>query len=122
MRRVKFKVVKVDLEGNRRSVLAKGKYCIMYPKNTIVRAIEGTLGVAVFKTRKQAEAFMEEFFFSATDKRIIRVCPVGHGNNVAELSLSITSDSLNCFYERKIVDTTKPPSGTIFYPAVEVLE
>jgi len=122
MRRVKFKVVKVDYEGNRWSVYAKGKYCIMYSKNTIVRAIKGTLGVAVFETRYQAEMFMREFFFSASNKKVIRVVPVGRGNNVAELSQFITSDSLDCFYERKNVDTTKPPSGTMFYPAVEVIE
>jgi len=121
MRRVKFKVVMVDPKGNRQSVLAKGKYCIMYLKNTIVRAREGTLGVAVFETRHQAARFRKVYALALITK-IIRVRPVGHGNNVAELSRSISSASLDCFYKRKHVETMIPPPGTMFYPAVEVIE
>jgi len=126
MRRVKFKAVRVDHDGIRRSIYAKGKYCLKYPKNTIVRAREGTLGVGVFKTRKQAEMFLKRYTIFATAVKIIRVRPVGRGNNVDILSHSILSISLDYFYKRinslYKVNTTNPPPGTIFYPAVEVLE
>ena len=124
MRKVKFKVVRTDY-GISCSVYAEGKYCLKFLKGTIARARKRTFGVAVFETRGQAEMFIKGYFLSANVK-IIRVRPVGRGSTVNVISSSVTSTSLDYFYGRinKLyeVNTTNPPSGTIFYPAVEVLE
>jgi len=125
MRRVRFKVVRADRHDFRCSIYAKGKYCLKYPKNTIVRARKGTLGVAVFKTRIQAEKFLKVYII-LTAVKIIRVRPVGRGKTVDIISHSLLPIYLDYFYERTNrmykVNTSRPPPGTIFYPAVEVIE
>ena len=124
MRRVKFKVVSVDSEGKRHSAFTRGNYSLDYPENSIVRARKGTLGVAVFKTRIQAERFLT----SATRcvLIIIRVYPVGRGKNVKFVCDYPMELTLNNFYNKEegehLYIPMKPPPGTIFYPAVEVLE
>jgi len=125
MRRVKFKVVDVFDRGKRCSIYARGKYSLDYVKGTIVRAIKGTLGVAVFKTRKQAENFSD-----CNYHKIIRVVPVGRGRTVKIVSRGLDPLSFNYFYiyRRKRggypfdVKIISPPPGTVFYPAVEVIE
>lgn len=122
MRRVKFKVVSIDYEGKRSSAFTRGNYSLDYPENSIVRARTGTLGVAVFKTRKQAEYFLRTA--SRIVLRIIRVYPVGRGKTVKVVCDYPMECSLDNFYneEERLYIPMAPPRGTIFYPAVEVLE
>jgi len=124
MRRVKFKVVSIDSEGKRHSAFTRGNYSLDYPENSIVRAREGTLGVAVFKTRIQAERFLRGALRHVL--RIIRVYPVGRGKNVKFVCDYPMELALNSFYNEEerecLYIPMKPPSGTIFYPAVELLE
>jgi len=124
MRRVKFKVVSVDCKGNRNSAFASGMYNLNYPKDSIVRAREETLGVAVFQTRKRAERFIMNCF-THLPLQVVRVLPVGRGMIVTLVCDPSTEFELSTFYNKKprfYCTKISPPSGTIFYPAVEVLE
>ena len=121
MRKVKFKVVSLFLSGQKRSsAFASGKYSLDYAKGTIVRAIKGTLGVAVFKTRKQAERFL--IIYSILPHQLIRVRPIGRGKSVEYISNQIEESELDIFYSEKAITVMKSPPGTVFYPAVEVIE
>ena len=119
MRRVKFKMVYVDSRGRRHSAFASGKYNRNYSKGATVRAREGTLGVAVFKTKKQAEAFQGKI---GTHYKIISVLPIGRKKTVEYICNAQSERSLDFFYNEKLGANLVPPPGTIFYPAVEVLE
>jgi len=124
MRKVKFKVVRKD-GVLRVSAFASGLYALKYPKNTIVRAMPGTLGVAVFRRRSEAKKFCEgRCFFE-----IVRVLPIGRGRNVKEVCRDQSMYMLDMFYGSEEINSScydltpmAPPPGTIFYPAVEVLE
>ena len=122
MRRVKFKVIDIKFGSGRHSAFAKGKYELEYPVGTIVRCVEGTFGVSVFKTKRQAESFRSRRTFL----KVIRVCPIGRGKTIRILSSHISELGLKNFYIKKEYtsrgDGRIAPSGTIFYPAVKVLD
>ena len=120
MRRVKFKVVSLLISGRRSSAFASGKYNLDYARGAVVRAIEGTFGVAVFKTWKQAERFV--IIYSLLPRMVIRVRPIGRGKSVKYICPQIKESYLDIFYSEKAVNVMESPPGTIFYPAVEVLE
>jgi len=121
MRGVKFKVVYVSNDGRRHSAFAGGEYDLIYRKDTTVRAREDTLGVAVFKTRKQAVAFRGK-----SPYEVIRVRPIGRGKTVKLICSDQSGAGLKDFYSemlwRSTLTTLMPPLGTVFYPAIEVLE
>jgi len=118
MRKVKFKVVRT-ICGKRYSAFISGWYGLEYPGGTIVRAREETLGVAVFKTKRQAEEFIEE----RKSLKIIHVRPIGRGKTVKLICDVIFEEDIRLFYNnRKKTYLRTVPSGTIFYPAVEVLD
>jgi len=132
MRRVKFKVVSIEDKGRRYSsftkgsgrysAFAQGKYELEYLVGTIVRSVEGTFGVSVFKTKRQAESFRS----GRTFLKVIHVRPIGRGKTIRILSSNISELGLMDFYIKKEHNTTKgfriAPPGTISYPAVEVLD
>ena len=128
MRKVKFKVIAINgiISGRRFSAFAEGKYNLNYPKDSIVRAREGTLGVAVFETRKQADDFRVSFDY----QEIVRVRPIGRGKTVKYIASVSCEADLDIFYKyrekqaafRRYSIKREVPTGTIFYPAVEVLE
>jgi len=126
MRRAKYKAVRVM--GHRRfSAYACGIYSLDYLKNSIVRARKGTLGIAVFGRKIDAEKFCQ-----GTNFEIIRVLPIGRGENVKAISNSQSDYMLDIFYrllERfhgiprgSDIIPMNPPRGTMFYPAVEVID
>jgi hypothetical protein len=125
MRRVKFKVVKDD----RGSVFAKGKYKRIYEKGSIVKAVDKTLGIAVFETRKQAKAFREWQLRYDPNIIILRVEPIGKSRTIEYISGRQTEEELDHFYrllelhlERTCyIYCIQVPSGTIFYPEIRVL-
>ena len=120
MRRVKFKVVRI-YNGRRCSIFAEGSYHLEYPKGVIVRAREETCGVAVFRTKKQAEAFRDNYL----NLTIIHVRPVGRGRNVRSICTDPSENQLDAFYRERrqnVVSESDVPPGTIFYPAVRVLD
>lgn len=123
MRRVKFKLIRISHSGRRHSIFAEGSYDLEYPKGAIVRAREETLGVSVFKTRKQAESFQDRYF----DLTVIRVRPMGRGRTVRLICTEPRELQLDIFYScRKYTEVfvreSRVPPGTMFYPAVEVLD
>ncbi len=125
MRKVKFKVVRIECRGRRYSAFAAGKYNLEYPEGEVVRAIEGTLGVAVFRTRKQAKNFRGIRNYL----RVIHVCPIGRGRTAEFISDNVMESGLDYFYDKRFGRPfyDRPfhreiPPGTIFYPAVEVLD
>jgi len=120
MRRVKFKVIRI-YNGRRYSTFAEGSYSLEYPKGTIVRAREETRGVAVFRTKKQAEYFRDNYI----NLTIIHVRPIGRGRDVRLICSDPSESQLNAFYRDRVqnfVMVSDVPPGTIFYPAVEVLD
>jgi len=127
MRRVKFKVVRVIGE-QRFSAYAQGDYSLQYTKNSIVRAREGTLGIAVFGRKEEAKTFCDRMSFF----KVVRVLPVGRGRTVKVISNNQSDRLLDIFYRyiakyqgiprSSILIPMAPPRGTMFYPAVEVLE
>ena len=121
MGKVKFKVVRISGRGRRYSVFAEGDYELQYPKGSIVRAREESLGVSVFRTRKQAELFQDRYLLL----EIIRVRPIGRGKTVKYICTEPTEFQLGRFYSlcgSSSVRVSPVPSGTIFYPEVEVLD
>jgi len=118
MRKVTFKVVRT-ICGKRYSAFISGRYGLEYPKSAIVRARAETLGVAVFKTKRQAEEFRGE----RKSLQIIHVNPIGRGKTVKFICEVIFEEDLRLFYNNKKSSYLRMvPSGTIFYPAVEVLD
>jgi len=107
--------------GRRVSAFARGNYSLDYRKGTTVTAVQNTLGIAVFKTRKQADRFMMVSVPVLPFQRI-RVRPIGRGKNVEFVCRSIDESDLDIFYSGEDGIIMKPPPGTMFYPAVEVLE
>lgn len=125
MRRVKFKLIRTSRRGRRHSIFAEGSYDLEYPKGAIVRAREETLGVSVFKTKKQAEVFQDRYF----DLTMIHVRTIGRGRTVRLVCTDPREIQLDIFYSNKpsydgysYVSESRVPPGTIFYPAVEVLD
>ena len=131
---IRYKVVRLDF-GNRHSCYATGKYRLAYRKNTIVTAKKGTLGIAVFERRYQAENFLHNEFSSDRGCEIIRVIPIGRGKRYRFVCESQDAMNLNIFYHRyrsnlnvflrKIppqLHSMSSPIGTIFYQQVKVLE
>jgi len=127
MRRVKFKVVR-KIGERRFSAYVRGAYRLNYSKDAIVRAKEGALGVAVFGRKEEAKTFCDRRSFF----KIVRVLPVGRGRTVKVISNNQSDRLLDIFYRyiakyqgiprSSILIPMAPPRGTMFYPAVEVLE
>lgn len=116
-RKFKYKVVK--RRSNKSIVInARSKYCLTYIKDTIVKAPEGTLGIMVFKTKKDAELFAE----CHDDNSIIKkVVPIGRGRSPETISRKVGTRELNEFYKTGSMIQV-PPSGTICYPEVIVVD
>jgi len=131
---IRYKVIRIitiePLVGC--SCYATGKYQLKYKKNTIVTAKEGTLGIAVFEKRHQAEDFIEKECFGCSS-RIIRVSSIGHGKRYRFVCPEQDAPSLDNFYHRHAKNLSallkaailaphiQSPPGTIFYQQVKVL-
>ena len=123
MKKVKFKVVKIDSSGRRLSVFVQGKYELEYPKYAIVVAKKETLGIAVFRTMREAYRFINLSKLSLQRCKIIHVYPHGRGKTGKIICGTQLESELDNFYKnKKLTCVNKAPLGTIFYPAVEVLD
>ena len=128
-KRIRYKVV----DKNRRSCVVPtgSKYCLYYPKGAIVKAIPGSLGIMVFRTRRQAQSL------AYCNRGILKVRVIGRKLKIVRFS-GYNSDPLsntlmfkkfykfiqfrkNWWHTHK-VRTMHIPEGTECYPAVEVLE
>jgi len=130
VRKYKFKVVK---NKTNKSCIINGnsKFSLLYEKDLITYAQEGTLGVMVFKTRRAAERWSREwhsyiFEYAPWDTpwKIKRVIPIGRGKTPGKIALVTTSEGLEKFYKGNLYerDIDEPVPGTICYPAVFVID
>lgn len=122
MRKYKYKVVK---KKSNKSCIVNGnsKFCLTYEKDTYVKALEKTLGIMVFKTRQDAELWMEGWRNVEDCWKIKRVIPIGRGKTPSEISKYISSQYLRHFYKDYWMDERiSPVSGTICYPGVYVVD
>ena len=122
MRKYKYKIVK---KRNNKSCLINGNsmFCLTYTKDTNVYALEGTLGVMVFKTKTEAEDWFWDWDGEEMGWIIKRVIPIGRGKTPEEIAMSITTKNLKKFYEELEWCIGKNPiNGTICYPGVYVVD
>ena len=125
---IKYKVV----QSNRRSIIVgnddfmSSPYKKYYEAGYTTKAEPGTLGIFVFHHRNQAKKWIEH---GNRSYQILRVRPVGKGKTPKFIGLWHTPKNLNNFYDIKKQNILDPnmtnaqiPTGTICYPAVEVLD
>ena len=139
MRKTKWKVVTKDRKSARTE---DPRYIRKYLKNTTVKAQEGSLGLMVFETKKQAK----NFSIRLSESRVLEVMPIGRPKRPTVLA---HRDHFNLFYKHKRRFTIKKiieqlqtsmggrldyevnnhfimlwpvPEGTVCYPSVKVLE
>lgn len=120
---IKWKII---FEKSRKSMYAKGSFALTYNKNTIVKAIKGTLGIMVFKNRWQAEMFAKTHSNACLLSDpfvVVRVRTFSRGVVPEEISGRIDADNITLFYKPLFNSYTKePPMGTICYDKVEVID
>lgn len=99
------------------------KYVNIYTKGETIHAVKSTLGIFVFHTRKQAKAFIAKYVIKHITK-ILRVRPIGRGKvpKVIVQAGACHTHIIDFYIDLYQVITTNPPTGTICYPAVEVLD
>ena len=127
MEKVAYKVVR---KVSRESVLAEGKYRLIYKKGTVVHTIPGTLGIMVFDYLSLARAFIKHVLGPPLSNfAVVRVKPIGKGTMPLSVSVGVLEEQLSKFYAIHpapcnpfIPYNTTPPLGTTCYEAVEVLE
>ena len=122
---IKYKVVQ-PFTRTSIGIPPEDKYAKKYKKGTKVEAKSYTLGIFVFKRRKDAE-----FFERCNPGIIIRVKPIGRGKtpkyriNTCHTKYfdlrRLRRAKVKALYIETLPLETLPP-GTICYPAVEVLD
>lgn len=116
---IRYKVVKYH---DRTSAFATGDYEITYYKGKIISKPEGSLGIFVFKTLKEAVDFDD--FYCCFDSRILKVRTFGRGKTPKKIAGGMLRDTINWFYNDPNVKFQRkiPPRGTVCYDKIEVLE
>ncbi len=89
-----------------------------YLKGSTIKAEPNTLGIFVFDTLIHAKLFVG----NNKKRLILKVKPVGKEHIPYQISGNFWKYSLINFYKSMAGIKIYPPSGTICYPAVEVLE
>lgn len=125
---IRYKLV---IRDTRRSIYAEGKFSLYYTKNKVVKAESGTFGIMVFDTEPNAEAFAHRCSIPRQGISILRVKPLGKGKRPKYISKGFGMDRLKEFYEfystKKFASlkdsfiSVEPPTGTMCYKAVKVL-
>lgn len=116
---IRYKVVLVD----RGSTFAQGKYRLEYIKGKIVKAIKGTLGIMVFKRRREAEHYKRKYLDYGKTGIILRVETLSRGKTVWSLCHLFSSIELDLFYSGHHNPYAYPsPPGTMCYDKVKVLD
>jgi len=132
MRKHKYKVIK---KKSRMSAVINGrsKYARKYIKGEITYALEGTLGIMVFITRRDAQSFINNLNVEVSNKYglikssgpyiIVRVLSIGRGQTVKTISGNIQTYNLDLFYSHLFfTPTSQPPPDTMGYPGVFVVD
>jgi hypothetical protein len=140
-----YKVVNMDRTSY---ASEKGsKYSLKYPKDGIVEAIPGSLGLMCFTNKKNARAFINKdffdggigcfikmmvykiLFFNSPDNLdyyfpiIIKVKPLSEGSLPMLICNRFNNYRYDEFYEgrRSQFNTCVPPKGTVCYDKIKVL-
>lgn len=119
-KKYKFKVVK---KKSRRSAMINGnsKYSLIYEKGSEVFAMDGTLGVFVFRLRTDAQRWVDSFL--TPDLMIVRVLPIERGKSPYIIAPEVTSYGLNRFYKDSSAHYSYFISeSTMCYPGVYVID
>jgi len=127
MAKYKYKVVKT--RNNKSCIVnANSEFCLTYEKDTTVSAPEGTLGIMVFKTRTEAENWIE-LWERERSWKIKRVIPTGRGKTPLEICSTGLTKDLRIFYNhiKSLFRLSKGYKqeiipGTICYPEVFVVD
>jgi len=123
------------------------KYSLKYPKDGIIEAIPGSLGLMCFTNKKDARAFINKDFFNggvgyfikimiykilfhlsddSSDcyfPKIIKVKPLSEGSLPMLICNRFNNYRYDEFYEgrRSQFNTCVPPKGTVCYDKIKVL-
>lgn len=126
MRKTVFKVV---VRGIRISA-ALGPYnkaSLSYKKGDTVSAIKNSIGIFVFKTKKQAvNAIDNTEGWSKERHTILRCKPIGNGRKPKPSERVVASNVVVLLFHHvplyRLAINLEWPDGTMVYPAVEVLD
>lgn len=120
---IAWKVVHDYGRGERVSCIVKApNYRLRYDKGHTVHAVEGTIGIMCFKTKKEALKFRD-----TNDTTVIKVRGFGRRRFQLQVSWQCTwtNYKLDYFYskDRRPIDLDVHPilSGTILFDRVDVL-
>jgi len=133
MKKYKFKIV--DKHSGSCIVHPNSKFYRKYFKDEYVYAEPDTLGVMLFKTRAQAQQFIDyhqnalhgEFLIRSRSWKIKRVIPIGRGKTPEHVSFATSSYGIKDFNKKVQLYgiqeyMAEPVEGTICYPGVLVVD
>jgi len=124
---LRWKVVK---KSNRTSckVSNGSKYCYNYPKGKVVKARKETEGIMTFKTKKEAQTFIDDYFHPHFDAQILKVKGIGRGKKPERMChCGDVSQAFECLLKgdkagiRRFFCIAIAPRGTLCYKSVKVL-
>lgn len=127
-RKPRYKAIK---RSTRTSAMLHGnsKYARKYVAGTSVYAMEGTLGIFVFKHKTYAQEWVDVWNRGAyrgedIDLIVVPVIPIGRGRTLVWISGSLQSSDLDEYYDDNDDDwiLSEAPDDTMGYPGVHVLE
>jgi len=135
---IRYKIVSTHGRKRLSCLVTEGSLSKNYRKGSIVKANRLTAGIATFKTKKQAKSWlMYGDHAYITHPQIIRVKPIGKGKEHKEILRNLICFSSLFHLKGRVIksiwDKIIPhrPSqyhggnhidGSIWYPAVEVLD
>ena len=120
---MKKNVYKIIRKKDRTSAIVGGfaDFSIKYIKSFETKTIPGTLGIFCFKKRCDAENFINRCEKSKRYE-IIQVAPLGKPIIPKMISDAWSSRAIKRFYKNPPDGWSFPPTGTVCYPSVLVLE
>jgi NTP pyrophosphatase (non-canonical NTP hydrolase) len=96
-----------DLDRYSLTMLPENKYRLHYPKNAIVKARRGTVGIMMFKKYADAREFCQSF---NSQVRILRVEPLGRKKKINEIAITSAEPTLDDFYNNRPCHTMQMAS------------
>lgn len=114
-----YKVVRI-VNGRRYSCYATEKYRLEYREGTVVSAPEGTDGIFVFQTHKDAHTWLQ--LQPINQALVIEVRPIGQHHLPKQIPLPNFLDFWYSGKYQQFLHVQPPPAGTVTYQKVKVLE
>ena len=127
---IKKNVYKVIRSKERTSCIMNRfeEFSIKYLKSFEVKTIPDTLGIFCFKRKRDAKSFIDYYLTNKYETyKIIRVCPIGKGLKPPSIASAESLRYIKNYYKRlheeyNFLFSHTPPTGTVCYPSVLVLE